>query len=109
MLAPRSRAWHLAAASAVAAGVLFPTTAAFATENGQCPTASPSDVTCNPTSTAATDTSGSGVAGTRVQERPGQGGGGLPLTGADIAGLVAIGTGALVTGGLLVGRSRRHA
>ncbi len=34
--------------------------------------------------------------------------GGLALTGADIGGMVTIGAGALVVGGLMVRRSRRH-
>lgn len=34
--------------------------------------------------------------------------GGLPFTGADIEGMAAVGAGALVLGGVMVRRSRRH-
>jgi len=34
--------------------------------------------------------------------------GGLPFTGADIEGMAAVGAGALLVGGVLVRRSRRH-
>jgi hypothetical protein len=89
------RLWRLAAASGIALGVFLPASAAFAADypdGGNTPTA-PSD----PGSTDAAQVAA------KTQAR-----GDLPFTGGDVAGLAAIGTGAVVVGGVLAAQSRRR-
>lgn len=107
MMTPRRTVQRLAVAGALAVGLTLPAASAFADGTGQCPTASPSDTTCEPTTTPST-ASGSGAVAGATATAPRKTGGGLPVTGADIAGLVVIGGGALTAGSVLVYRSRRH-
>ena len=105
-MSTRRRVIRFVAAGALAAGAALPLTATVASAQAQCPTASPSDVTCEPPHAE--------VLGTGVTAPPAQvktvatTTSGLPVTGGDVAGLAAAGLVTVGVGVALVKGSRRR-
>jgi hypothetical protein len=105
----RRRVTRFVAAGALAAGAVLPFAATAASAQAQCPTASPSDVTCNPNSGVLSnevtapqvEVKGTSVAAPATTS-------GLPVTGGDIAGLAAAGLVTVGAGFALVKGSRRR-
>jgi len=96
------------AAITIAAGAALPASAAFAVDDYPIPPSppvSPANTNRGPevAGTTATRSGGSGteVLGTQVTR------GSLPFTGGDIAGIAAIGAGAVAVGAVMVRRGRR--
>lgn len=108
-MSTRTSVFRFLAMGAVATGAVVPVLAGPASAQGECPAASPSDVTCQPTNPVTPD-GASAAAGVAAQVQAEQASrpvsGGLPVTGGDVAGLAALGVTALASGGLLVRTSR---
>ena len=108
MVSTRRRVIRFVAAGALAAGVVLPLSATAASAQADCPTASPSDVTCNPhaevlgtgVTAPQVEVKGTSVAATTTS--------GLPVTGGDVAGLAAAGLVTVGVGVALVKGSRRR-
>jgi len=103
----RQRTIRFAAASALAAGAFVPLLATSAAAQGECPTASPSDVNCQPDAPVqpVAQVAGAQVAAVQASTPVT---GGLPVTGGDVVGLAVIGASAIGAGGLLFVSSRRR-
>lgn len=99
---------RLMATGVVAAGAFLPLMTASASAQ-ECPTASPSDITCNPAPQGLAQVAGATAAAPVQVKAVKASTGGLPVTGGDVVGLTVAGFGALAAGGALVrvGRSRK--